>query len=118
MHIWEIFVGESFINNLFTTLLQIVCKFMLYSKVILKSMTSPDDNFTYLSTWHRVVHLERQVIELLDLVPKIRVRHWPLQGDHPEKHSTGLEKTQHRISQNRTGLVKTQHRSRKNTAQD
>ena len=40
---WKIFEGELFIITLSTTPLQIVCKLLLHSKVIFKSMTSPDD---------------------------------------------------------------------------
>ena len=37
--------GELFFSILYTTLLQIFCEFMLHSKVILKSKTSPDDSY-------------------------------------------------------------------------
>ena len=41
----KIFEGEILIRILPTTLLQIFCKIILYSKVINKSMVHPDDNF-------------------------------------------------------------------------
>ena len=40
---WKIFARELFIKTLSTTLLQIVCKFMLHSEVIFKSTTGPED---------------------------------------------------------------------------
>ena len=39
----KIFGGELIIRTLSTTPLQIICKSMLHSKVIFKSMTDPDD---------------------------------------------------------------------------
>ena len=42
-NIYKIFEGELFIRTPSTTLLQIFRKFVLYSKVILKSLADPDD---------------------------------------------------------------------------
>ena len=40
----KIFDGEMLIRSLPTTLLEIFCKIMVISKVILKSIIDPDDN--------------------------------------------------------------------------
>ena len=40
---WNSFEGELFIKTISTTLIQIVCKLMLHSEVIFKSMTGADD---------------------------------------------------------------------------
>ena len=41
-NVWKIFEGELFIQTPFTSLLQIFCKFMLYSEVIFQNVTGPD----------------------------------------------------------------------------
>ena len=44
-HLIKIFIGEMLIRTLPTSLLQIFCKIILNSKVIVKSIIDPDDNF-------------------------------------------------------------------------